>query len=73
MRPRGQSRPYPSDRELTVIEFVFMLTHHDRTVDDPLSVYKELRGTGLRYVGFKDIGPRCRCSATSASRPRTTG
>src|SRR6266571_2863239 len=33
-----------------------MLTHHDRTVDDPLSVYEELRGTGLRYVGFKDIG-----------------
>jgi hypothetical protein len=39
-----------------VIEFVFMLTHHDRTVDDPLSVYQEVRGTGLRYVGFKDIG-----------------
>lgn len=39
-----------------MIEFVFMLTHHDRTVDDPLSVYQELRGTGLRYIGFKDIG-----------------
>ena len=39
-----------------MIEFVFMLTHHDRTVDDPLSVYEELRGTGLRYIGFKDIG-----------------
>jgi hypothetical protein len=39
-----------------VIEFVFMLTHHDRTVADPLSVYQELRGAGLRYIGFKDIG-----------------
>ena len=39
-----------------MIEFVFMLTHHDRTVDDPLAVYEEVRGTGLRYVGFKDIG-----------------
>jgi hypothetical protein len=39
-----------------VIEFVFMLTHHDRTVDDPAGVYQQLRGTGLRYVGFKDIG-----------------
>ena len=39
-----------------MIEFVFMLTHHDRTVDDPLSAYAEVRGTGLRYVGFKDIG-----------------
>jgi hypothetical protein len=39
-----------------VIEFVFMLTHHDRTVDDPASVYEQIRGCGLRYVGFKDIG-----------------
>ena len=39
-----------------MIEFIFMLTRHDRTVDDPLSVYEEVRGTGLRYVGFKDIG-----------------
>jgi pyridoxal biosynthesis lyase PdxS len=39
-----------------VIEFVFMLTHHDRTVDDPSGVYEQVRGSGLRYVGFKDIG-----------------
>jgi len=39
-----------------VIEFVFMLTHHDRTVDRPLDVYRDIRGCGLRYVGFKDIG-----------------
>jgi hypothetical protein len=39
-----------------VIEFVFMLTHHDATIDDPLAVYREVRDCGLRYVGFKDIG-----------------
>jgi hypothetical protein len=39
-----------------VIEFVFMLTRHDRTVDDPLAVYSEIRNSGLRYIGFKDIG-----------------
>jgi hypothetical protein len=39
-----------------VIEFVFMLTHHDRTVDEPLAVYDGIRDCGLRYVGFKDIG-----------------
>jgi hypothetical protein len=39
-----------------VIEFVFMLTHHDRTVDRPLAVYEQIRGCGLRYVGFKDVG-----------------
>jgi len=39
-----------------VIEFVFMLTHHDATIDNALAVYEEVRGCGLRYVGFKDIG-----------------
>ncbi len=39
-----------------MIQFVFMLTHHDRTVDDPVGVYEQIRGCGLRYVGFKDIG-----------------
>jgi hypothetical protein len=39
-----------------VIEFVFMLTHHDRTVDDPVAVYEQIRGCELRYIGFKDIG-----------------
>ena len=37
-------------------EFIFMLTHHDRTVPDARAVYDEIRSTGLRYVGFKDIG-----------------
>jgi hypothetical protein len=39
-----------------VPEFVFMLTHHDATVANARQVYDEVRGTGLRYVGFKDIG-----------------
>jgi len=39
-----------------VIEFVFMLTHHDRTVGRPSDVYQEIRECGLRYVGFKDVG-----------------
>ena len=39
-----------------MIQFVFMLTRRDRTVDDAQSVYQEVRGTGLRYIGFKDIG-----------------
>jgi hypothetical protein len=39
-----------------VIEFVFMLTHHDQTVDQPLDVLAQVSDCGLRYVGFKDIG-----------------
>jgi len=43
-----------------VIEFVFMLTRDDVTVPDALDVFEELRSSGLRYVGFKDIGPPVR-------------
>ncbi|MGO8960906.1 MAG: hypothetical protein ACLQFR_26575 [Streptosporangiaceae bacterium] len=39
-----------------MIEFVFMLTHHDRTVPDPLEVLDLVSRSGLRYVGFKDVG-----------------
>ena len=39
-----------------MIEFIFMLTKDDRTVDGAREVYEELRGAGLRYVGFQDIG-----------------
>ena len=37
-------------------EFIFMLTRNDRTVPDALAVYDEIRSTGIRHVGFKDIG-----------------
>jgi hypothetical protein len=39
-----------------VIEFVFMLTHDDVTVAGAASVLADLRDSGLRHVGFKDIG-----------------
>lgn len=39
-----------------MLEFIFMLTKDDATVPDALEVYRSLRGTGLRYVGFKDVG-----------------
>jgi hypothetical protein len=39
-----------------VIEFIFMLTHSDRTVANARAVYDEIRDCNMRYVGFKDIG-----------------
>ena len=39
-----------------MIEFIFMLTHHDRTVPHAEQVLADLRGTGLRLVGCKDVG-----------------
>ena len=38
------------------MNFIFMLTHNDTTVPQADKVYETLRGTGLHYVGFKDIG-----------------
>jgi hypothetical protein len=37
-------------------EFVFMLTHDDTTVPNARDVLEELLESGLRYVGFKDVG-----------------
>jgi hypothetical protein len=39
-----------------MIEFIFMLTHHDRTLPNAAEVLDSVRGTGLRYIGFKDVG-----------------
>lgn len=39
-----------------MIEFVFMLTRHDRTVQEPLRILDQVSGCGLRFVGFKDVG-----------------
>jgi hypothetical protein len=39
-----------------VSNFVFMLTHGDRTIEHAAEVVPELAGTGLRYIGFKDVG-----------------
>jgi len=38
------------------MDFIFMLTHHDRTVDDGLAILDEILPLGVRHIGFKDIG-----------------
>lgn len=38
------------------MDFIFMLTNHDRTVDGALAVLEEVKQTGLTHVGFKDVG-----------------
>ena len=38
------------------MDFIFMLTHHDKTVQNCLDVYDSLSGVGLKHVGFKDVG-----------------
>lgn len=36
--------------------FVFMLTHGDRTLDNAAEIVPRMADTGLRYIGFKDVG-----------------
>ena len=38
------------------MDFIFMLTRSDQTVEDCLEVFELVRPLGLGHVGFKDIG-----------------
>lgn len=46
--------PHCSGADL--MDFIFMLTHQDRTVESALEVLELIRPLGLRNIGFKDIG-----------------
>lgn len=37
-------------------EFIFMLTHNDRTVENAHEALRSALDTGVRHVGFKDVG-----------------
>jgi predicted amino acid racemase len=38
------------------MDFIFMLTHHDVTIPNALQVFDEVKDTGLKCIGCKDIG-----------------
>jgi hypothetical protein len=38
------------------VDFIFMLTRDDRTVDDALDLLALIRPVGLKHIGFKDVG-----------------
>ena len=38
------------------MEFIFMLTHHDVTIPNALQIFDEVKDTGLKCIGCKDIG-----------------
>jgi hypothetical protein len=44
------------EERIAVSNFVFMLTHGDRTVDNAAEIVPTLADVGLRYIGFKDVG-----------------
>lgn len=46
----------PPERTLIPMEFIFMLTRDDQTVEDCLNVLAEIEDVPLRHIGFKDVG-----------------
>jgi hypothetical protein len=38
------------------MDFIFMLTRHDQTVEECLDVMEAIRPVGLKHMGFKDVG-----------------
>jgi len=38
------------------MEFIFMLTHHDVTIPNALEIFDEVKDTGLKCIGCKNIG-----------------
>jgi hypothetical protein len=38
------------------MDFIFMLTRDDQTIEDCLDVYDSVRAVPLKHVGFKDVG-----------------
>jgi hypothetical protein len=55
------------------MNFIFMLTHYDSTVPNAAEIYEQVRGTALRYVGFKDIGATPEELAIVAEKAHTDG
>jgi hypothetical protein len=37
-------------------EFIFMLTLHDLTIPNAIEVFEEVKDSGLKFVGCKDVG-----------------
>ncbi len=55
------------------MDFIFMLTRRDRTVEDCLDVFELIRSLGLKHVGFKDVGVDFRTLAELTRRIRAGG
>lgn len=55
------------------MDFIFMLTRDDQTVEDCLDVLDAIDGLRLRHVGFKDVGVDARTLDALAARIRRAG
>lgn len=58
---------------MTRPDFIFMLTRHDRTVENATALVETAREAGIRHIGFKDIGLPFPALQTLASTIRQAG
>jgi len=56
-----------------VIDFIFMLTRHDRTVEDCLETADFIAEIGLKHIGFKDVGANLRTLRKLAGKIHNMG
>jgi hypothetical protein len=55
------------------MDFIFMLTRGDKTIEDCLAVFEQIAPLGLRHVGFKDVGVKFATLVKLTERIRATG
>jgi hypothetical protein len=55
------------------VEFIFMLTRRDRTVEDAEDLVDVVADLGVRHIGFKDVGVPRETLARVAARVRAHG
>lgn len=55
------------------MDFIFMLTRDDRTIDDCLDLFELVAPVGLGHIGFKDIGVPVATLERLAARIRAAG
>lgn len=55
------------------MDFIFMLTHGDKTVTNCLEIFEQIKGTGVSHIGFKDIGVDIETLATLSAQIKSSG
>jgi hypothetical protein len=55
------------------MDFIFMLTRGDKTVEDALDVIEQIAPLGLGHIGFKDVGVEPRTLQLLTDRIRALG
>lgn len=55
------------------MDFIFMLTRGDKTVEDSLDVLDQVLPLGLRHIGFKDVGVEFATLSQVTERIRASG